>query len=97
LRVQKFSSRLIYFCIEAACWGCENGYTWFHLGGGLGSKEDNLFMFKKAFNKSSKTYFSIGKKIFDQEKYDKLLKLRFDNKEIGELNYFPEYRRIKSI
>jgi len=82
---------------EAACWGCENGYTWFHLGGGLGSKEDNLYKFKKAFNKSSKTYFSIGKKIFDQEKYDKLLKLRFDNKEIGELNYFPEYRRIKSI
>lgn len=50
---------------EAACWGCENGYKTFHLGGGLGSKEDSLFEFKKAFNKNSNTYFYVGRKIFN--------------------------------
>jgi len=32
---------------EAACWGIENGYKTFHLGGGLGSREDSLYQFKK--------------------------------------------------
>ena len=79
---------------EAACWGCENGYKMFHLGGGLGSKEDSLFKFKESFNKNSKTYFSIGKKIFNQDKYDELIEIR--NSEIGfEINstYFPKYRK----
>lgn len=78
---------------EAACWGCENGYKSFHLGGGLGSKEDSLFKFKKAFNKSSKTYFSIGKKIFDQEKYDELTKIRDTDYNIIDNSYFPRYRK----
>ena len=34
---------------KAAEWGNENGCTTFHLGGGVGSAEDNLFKFKKAF------------------------------------------------
>lgn len=79
---------------EAACWGCENGYKTFHLGGGIGSKEDSLFKFKKSFNKNSKTYFSIGKKIFNQDKYDELIEIR--KNEIGfEINssFFPAYRK----
>ncbi|MDD4096328.1 MAG: GNAT family N-acetyltransferase, partial [Oscillospiraceae bacterium] len=56
---------------EAACWGCENGLQSFHLGGGVGSGEDGLYKFKKAFNRNSDTVFSIGKKIFDKEKYDR--------------------------
>ncbi len=79
---------------EAACWGCENGYKSFHLGGGLGSKEDSLFKFKKTFNKNSETYFSIGKKIFNQEKYDELSSIR---KREGNLDdcatFFPIYRK----
>ncbi|MEN1762025.1 GNAT family N-acetyltransferase [Anoxynatronum sibiricum] len=78
---------------EAACWGCENGYKSFHLGGGLGSKEDSLYKFKKAFNKNSDTYFSIGKKIFDKEKYDELIQIR--NMESGfdtNTSFFPNYR-----
>lgn len=79
---------------EAASWGRENGFKTFHLGGGLGSKEDNLYKFKKAFNKNSDTYFSIGKKIFDQDKYNNLLKIRVKNGESNNLMaYFPEYRR----
>lgn len=78
---------------EAACWGCENGYKTFHLGGGLGSQEDGLFKFKKAFNKNSETYFSIGKKIFDKDKYEKLSKFRESNGElISQTSFFPIYR-----
>jgi hypothetical protein len=79
---------------EAACWGCENGYKSFHLGGGLGSKEDSLFKFKKAFNKSSETYFSIGRKIFDQEKYDELIETRLQENEFDtDTTFFPKYRK----
>lgn len=79
---------------EAACWGCENGYKSFHLGGGLGSKEDSLFKFKKAFNKSSETYFSIGRKIFDQEKYDELIETRLRENEFdADTTFFPKYRK----
>lgn len=78
---------------EAACWGFENGYKSFHLGGGLGSKEDSLFKFKKAFNKNSKTYFSIGKKIFDQEKYDVLKNIREkESNKTSRDGFFPSYR-----
>jgi len=79
---------------EAACWGCENGYKSFHLGGGLGSKEDSLFKFKKAFNKNSETYFSIGKKIFNQEKYDELIKIRDMGCNNSNTTYFPQYRKV---
>jgi lipid II:glycine glycyltransferase (peptidoglycan interpeptide bridge formation enzyme) len=79
---------------EAACWGSENGYKSFHLGGGLGSKEDSLFKFKKAFNKNSETYFSIGKKIFNQEKYDELIKIRHQENGFDiDTTFFPQYRK----
>lgn len=78
---------------EAACWGCENGYKTLHLGGGLGSKEDSLFSFKKAFNKSSDTQFSIGRKIFNQEQYDELVEIRKHNESFDEgSGFFPVYR-----
>lgn len=34
---------------EAALWGCANGCKTLYLGGGVGSGEDSLFKFKKAF------------------------------------------------
>lgn len=78
---------------EAACWGCENGYKSFHLGGGLGSKEDSLYKFKKAFNKNSETFFSIGKKIFNQDKYDELNKIRDKDCNNTNTTFFPQYRK----
>ncbi|XMB72264.1 GNAT family N-acetyltransferase [Mycoplasmatota bacterium WC30] len=79
---------------ETACWGCENGYKSFHLGGGLGSEEDNLYKFKKAFNKNSETRFSIGKKIFNQKKYKELMEIRaYDVLDENKRDFFPEYRR----
>jgi lipid II:glycine glycyltransferase (peptidoglycan interpeptide bridge formation enzyme) len=78
---------------EAACWGCDNGFKTFHLGGGVGSQEDSLYKFKIAFNKISKNTFSIGRKIFNQAMYDELVLLRT---EVGELDrkssFFPLYR-----
>ncbi|RHB49232.1 GNAT family N-acetyltransferase, partial [Exiguobacterium sp. AM39-5BH] len=61
---------------EVANWGHSNQFKTFHLGGGLGSKEDNLYKFKKVFNKKSKTVFKIGKKIFLHDAYSHLVDLR---------------------
>ncbi len=85
------SNLLLY---KAALWGCEHGYKTFHLGGGVGSGEDNLYKFKAAFNKNSDYQFSIGKQIFDQEKYDELVKIRkeSDSDFDESSHYFPLYR-----
>lgn len=74
---------------SAAMWGCANGYRTFYLGGGVGSGEDSLFKFKRAFYKGDLNHFYIGKRIYDQEKYDELLGLRT---EIENPGYFPKYR-----
>lgn len=86
-----------YLLFEAACWGERNGLKTLHLGGGLGSQEDSLYKFKKAFNKDSKTTFSIGRKIFDTEIYMKLVKMT-EHKELNYNNaaFFPKYR-ISSV
>lgn len=85
------SNLLLY---KAVLWGCEQGYKTFHLGGGVGSDEDNLFKFKAAFNRKSDYQFSIGKEIFDQEKYDELVAERASRDSEFDKNskYFPLYR-----
>lgn len=60
---------------EAAIWAADRGIEKLHLGGGVES-EDSLFQFKKKFNKNGRCKFWIGKKVFDQNAYDKLLRLR---------------------
>ena len=85
------SNLLLY---KAALWGCEHGFKTFHLGGGVGSGEDNLYKFKAAFNKVSDCQFSIGKQVFDQEKYDELVKVRRESDPSFDetSHYFPLYR-----
>ncbi len=85
------SNLLLY---KAALWGCEQGCKTFHLGGGVGSGEDNLYKFKAAFNKNSDYQFSIGKEIFDHEKYDELVKIRreSDSSFDDSSHFFPLYR-----
>lgn len=73
----------------AALWGCANGCKTLYLGGGVGSGEDSLLRFKKTFYKGKLNRFYIGKKIFDQYKYDELVSLR---SEINNTCYFPVYR-----
>ncbi|MEG2688010.1 MAG: GNAT family N-acetyltransferase [Clostridia bacterium] len=80
---------------QVACDFCELGYKKFHLGGGVGSDSNSgLYKFKESFNKKGTNRFSIGKKIFDQERYDKLIEIRKkDGKNFDETStFFPQYR-----
>jgi lipid II:glycine glycyltransferase (peptidoglycan interpeptide bridge formation enzyme) len=81
------SNLLLY---TVALWGNANGYQTLFLGGGVGSQEDNLFKFKKAFYRGDylNSYF-IGKKIYSIDSYDKLVNLRSD---YIRNDFFPEYR-----
>ncbi len=74
---------------EAACFGCSIGLKTFHLGGGLGSRQDHLYHFKKQFNRQEDCQFSIGRLIVDEQIYRRLWNLNFDGKETG---FFPAYR-----
>ena len=60
---------------EAACWANEKGIGMFHLGGGM-SQDDNLFGFKKQFNKNGRLPFWVGRTIFDPAAYERLLDMR---------------------
>lgn len=86
------SNLLLY---EAAKWGCASGMKTFHLGGGVGSGEDGLYKFKAGFNRNSNYRFSIGKEIFDQEKYEELVDLRRQEDENFDPSstFFPLYRQ----
>lgn len=74
---------------EAALWGCANGYSTLYLGGGVGSGEDSLFKFKRAFYKGELNHFFTGKKVFNPEKYDELVGMK---SQIETPGYFPMYR-----
>ena len=79
---------------EAALWGCSKGLKLLHLGGGVGSGEDSLYVFKMSFNKNSNYQFSISKDIFDEEKYKELVAIRkgCDESFNMESSFFPLYR-----
>jgi len=73
---------------QAALWGSENGCRTLYLGGGVGSGEDSLFKFKRAFYRGELNRFFIGKKVYDPERYDELVGIR----EPMESGFFPKYR-----
>lgn len=75
---------------EAALWGCANGCKTLHLGGGVGSGEDSLYKFKKAFYRGEPLRFHIGRKIFLPEDYETLVSMRTDIPENS--GFFPSYR-----
>lgn len=85
------SNLLLY---QAALWGCERGLKTFHLGGGVGNEEDNLYKFKAAFNRNSNYQFSIGKEVFNNQKYDDLIEERSlrDDSFNMKSSFFPLYR-----
>lgn len=74
---------------KVALWGYANGYKTFHLGGGVGSKEDGLIKFKRKFYKRQLNRFFIGEKKYDEEKYSELVSLRGT---IVDNDFFPKYR-----
>lgn len=76
---------------QASLWGYNNGYKTLYLGGGVGSGEDSLFRFKKAFYRNDDlNSFYIGKHVYNEEQYDLLVNMRNDLSIKG--SYFPEYR-----
>ncbi len=78
---------------EVALWGSANGYKTLYLGGGVGSGEDSLFKFKRAFYKGDLNRFYIGKKIFDVDKYNELVEKKTKSSpECVQSTFFPKYR-----
>jgi len=73
---------------KAAEWGNGLGLKTFHLGGGVGSTEDSLFRFKKAFYRGELCRYHIGKRIFSLSEYKHLCNMR----KISSTGFFPEYR-----
>lgn len=80
------SNLLLY---EAACWASEQGIKKFHLGGGI-TQDDNLFGFKKQFNKNGRLPFVIGRTIFNKSAYNRLLQIRKDT----DLSFDKENNRM---
>jgi hypothetical protein len=61
------------------------------LGGGVGSGEDSLFKFKRAFYKGEDlNHFHVGRKVFDPDVYQELTMMRGEG--IENVNFFPVYR-----
>lgn len=81
---------------HAALWGHSKGLKTLHLGGGVGSGNDALFEFKKGFNRQEDCQFSIGRQIFNHEKYKKLIEERIkgDIEFNPDTTFFPAYRAI---
>lgn len=75
---------------EVRHWAWSSGATWFHLGGGLGAREDSLFSFKAGFS-WSRGIFRVWKKIIDQRSYDWLVATAAGLAPATQ-DYFPEYR-----
>lgn len=72
-------------------WGKENGYKYIHHGGGRSnSEDDSLYKFKKQFG-NTEFKFHIGKKIWNEEVYDKLSSAVDGDKDS---DFFPLYREV---
>ena len=72
-------------------WGIDNGYRLIHHGGGTSNSSDNsLYLFKKNFCMLYDTDFYIGKRIWNQEIYNKLCDMKGISREEA---FFPAYRK----
>lgn len=81
---------------EARKWGQSVGARWLHLGGGVGSQEDNLFRFKAGFSRIRQPFY-IWKWVVQSDIYAQLIQERHrwyaDDEKLATLNdYFPAYR-----
>jgi len=79
------ASNLLLF--EAASWAQARGFTRFHLGGGLGGREDTLYEFKRRFDPEATCEAAVGKAVHDPERYAALAG------DAGLDGFFPAYRR----
>jgi hypothetical protein len=74
---------------ELARWGREQGFTTFHLGGGVGGRADSLLEYKLRFAPDGLTEAAIGKAVHDEAAYLRLSGAR----EIDWDGFFPAYRK----
>ena len=76
-----------FVLLEAARWAQERGYDRFHLGGGLGGKQDSLHHFKARFDPGGLLEAAVGKAVHDEDAYRRLSggAARLDG-------FFPAYR-----
>jgi len=71
-------------------WASKNNIKLIHYGGGTtNSPENSLYKFKKRFTKDTEFDFYIGKRIWNNDIYNKLCEERNVDKNI---DYFPAYR-----
>jgi serine/alanine adding enzyme len=83
------ASNLLF--LEAARWAAAEGFTRFHLGGGLGGGEDSLFQFKQRFDPGGRVEMAVGKAVHDEAAYRTLAGDTADTE-----GFFPAYRRAAS-
>jgi serine/alanine adding enzyme len=79
------SNLLLY---EAALWGRERGLTRFHLGGGVGGRDDSLLAFKRSFDSGGLCESVVGKAVHDPDAYRALT----GQEEVVYAGFFPAYR-----
>lgn len=77
---------------EIIKWAKEKGLKNFVLGGGYGA-DDGIFQYKTCLAPKGIVDFYIGRKVFDNENYNKLVAIRAEeNPDCLESAYFPKYR-----
>ena len=81
-------------------WAAQQGYRWFHLGGGLGGNEDSLFAFKAGFARERAMFQSV-RIVIDPEQNAALIRAwttcvgRQPDQSAG--GYFPAYRSTRFL
>lgn len=76
-------------------WGVSQGYTFLHLGGGVGGQQDALYKFKKGFAADDYSFYTV-RLITNNTIYRKLCSdLNFTDVEIDNISdFFPLYRKV---
>ena len=76
-------------------WGASQGYTFLHLGGGVGGQQDALYKFKKGFAADDYSFYTV-RLITNNTIYRKLCSdLNFTDIEIDNISdFFPLYRKV---
>lgn len=73
---------------ETAEWARSQGYERFHLGGGVGGKDDSLASFKRRFDPGGSLEWWLGKAVHDADAYRELTGRSADDL----AGFFPAYR-----
>ena len=77
--------------LEAATWARARGYERFHLGGGVGGRDDSLHEFKRRFDAGGLVDAAVGKAVHDEDAYRRL------SGDAGLDGFFPAYRRPDTV